>query len=186
MAEWQNLSGGRGITYTCAHCGNTGGPHGVYLSDTQGAGVLICPVCSAPTAVWEGNFFPARRFGGEVKGTPTDIAALYEEARGCMGVPAYTAAVLVCRKILMHVAVEAGADPGLKFVQYVEYLWENHHIPHNAKGWVDHIRNKGNEANHEIVLMGREEAEQLISFTEILLQLMYELPLRVPGVEPPS
>ena len=86
----------------------------------------------------------------------------------------------------MHVAVESGADVGLKFVQYVEYLWEQHYVPPNAKGWVDHIREKGNEATHEIVQMGREEAEQLISFTEILLKLVYELPQRVPGALAPS
>jgi hypothetical protein len=129
---------------------------------------------------------PAAKFGEKVAGAPPDVDALYEEARGCMGVPAYTGAVLLCRKILMHVAVESGADVGLKFIQYVDYLWEQHYVPPNAKGWVDHIREKGNEATHEIVQMSREEAEQLISFTEILLKLVYELPYRVPGATAPN
>jgi hypothetical protein len=123
-------------------------------------------------------------FGDTVKALPTDVQVLYDEARGDMAVPAYTSAVLVCRKILMHVAVELGAQPNLKFVEYVDYLWDNHHVPVNAKAWVDHIRDKSNEANHEIVQMSREEAEQLISFTEVLLKLVYELPQRVPGVTP--
>lgn len=187
MAQWQNLvSPPEDYAYTCGYCGNTGGPRGVYKSNVANTWVLICSVCSAPTALWHGELVPAVRFGGEVAGLPSDVGLLYEEARGCMSVPAYTAAILLCRKILMHVAVESGADVGLKFVQYVEYLWEQHYVPPNAKGWVDHIREKGNEATHEIVQMGREEAEQLISFTEILLKLVYELPQRVPGASAPS
>jgi hypothetical protein len=128
--------------------------------------------------------YPGVAFGEPVKGLPPDVQALYDEARGDMAVPGYTSGVLVCRKILMHVAVELGALPNLKFVEYVDYLWDNHHVPVNAKGWVDHICDKSNEANHEIVQMSREEAEQLISFTEVLLKLVYELPQRVPGVTP--
>jgi hypothetical protein len=44
---------------------------------------------------------------------------------------------------------------------------------------VDHIRDKGNDANHEIDLMGREDAEQLIKFSEMLMRIMYEYPAEV-------
>jgi hypothetical protein len=45
---------------------------------------------------------------------------------------------------------------------------------------VDHIRKKGNEANHEIAIMSRTDAEELISFIEMLLKFMYEFPARIP------
>jgi hypothetical protein len=45
---------------------------------------------------------------------------------------------------------------------------------------VDHIRKKGNEATHEIALMGQADAEELIGFTEMLLKFIYEFPARVP------
>ena len=45
---------------------------------------------------------------------------------------------------------------------------------------VDHIRKKGNEANHEIVLMEKEDAEDLLVFSEMLLKFIYEFPKRVP------
>jgi hypothetical protein len=53
------------------------------------------------------------------------------------------------------------------------------HIPPKAAAWVDHIRDKSNDANHEINLMGREDAEQLIKFSEMLLRIMYEYPAEV-------
>ncbi len=129
--------------------------------------------------------FPSSSFGENVEGLPPEVQALYDEARGSMSVSAYTGAVLLCRKILMHVAVEMKADENLKFIEYVQYLADNHYVPPNAKGWVDHIRTKVNEATHEIVQMSQSEAEQLISFTEILLKLIYELPQRVPVATQP-
>ena len=52
--------------------------------------------------------------------------------------------------------------------------------PPNGKGWVDHIRKKGNEAAHEIVLMTKADADELIVFSEMLLKFVYEFPNRVP------
>jgi hypothetical protein len=89
---------------------------------------------------------------------------------------AYPAAVLACRKLLRHIAVSKGAPSGAKFVDYVEFLAANNYVPPSAKEWVDHIRKKGNEANHEITIMGRDEAEELITFSEMLLKLVFEFP----------
>ena len=53
-------------------------------------------------------------------------------------------------------------------------------VPPNGKVWVDHIRNKGNEATHEIRLMAPEDAAELISFSEMLLKFVFEFPAKVP------
>jgi len=50
----------------------------------------------------------------------------------------------------------------------------------DGKGWVDHIRKKGNEANHEIVIMKKGDALDLITFIEMLLKFIYEFPSRIP------
>jgi len=76
----------------------------------------------------------------------------------------------------MHIAVKKGAPEGGTFVSYVNYLSDNHYVPPDAKDWVDHIRTKGNEANHEIVLMTKEDAEDLVAFVEMLLRIMFEFP----------
>ncbi|GAE92941.1 hypothetical protein JCM21714_1967 [Gracilibacillus boraciitolerans JCM 21714] len=41
---------------------------------------------------------------------------------------------------------------------------------------MDHIRKKGNEANHELPDMQEDDAEELLKFTEMLLRFVYELP----------
>ena len=79
----------------------------------------------------------------------------------------------------MHIAVAKGAKAGESFMSYVEYLSANHYVPPDAKDWVDHIRRKGNEANHEIVIMSKADAEELISFCEMLLRLIYEFPAAI-------
>ena len=63
--------------------------------------------------------------------------------------------------MLMNIAVAQGAKEGLKFIEYVNYLSDNGYTPPNGKQWVDHIRKKGNEANHEITLMGVNDAQEL-------------------------
>jgi hypothetical protein len=76
----------------------------------------------------------------------------------------------------MHLAVEKGAQHGQSFADYVTYLADQGYVPPDGRAWVDHIRKKGNDANHEIALMTKEEAEELISFLEMLLKFMFEFP----------
>ena len=74
----------------------------------------------------------------------------------------------------MNVAVSLGAKEGDAFVSYVSFLADKGYVPPNGKHWVDHIRTKSNEANHEIALMSKEEAERLLTFVEMMLKFIYE------------
>lgn len=76
----------------------------------------------------------------------------------------------------MNIGVQEGAAEGKSFVFYIDFLAEKGYIPPNGRGWVDHIRKKGNEATHEIALMNRTDAEELLTFTEMLLKFVYEFP----------
>ncbi len=80
----------------------------------------------------------------------------------------------------MNIAVNLKAPSGLKFIEYVEYLAQNGYVPPNGQGWVDHIRTKGNEATHEIILMSSGDAHELIDFAEMLLKFIYEFPKKIP------
>ena len=84
----------------------------------------------------------------------------------------------------MNIAVQEGAAEGLKFIEYVDYLANKGFVPPNGKAWVDHIRKKGNEATHEIALMNEQEAQDLITFVEMLLKFIYEFPNMVPAPKP--
>jgi hypothetical protein len=79
----------------------------------------------------------------------------------------------------MHVAVQEGAQKNRSFMDYVDYLVDNNYVPPGSKGWIDYIRKKGNEANHEIVIMSKDEAFELLSFVEMLLKFVYEFPARI-------
>jgi len=102
-----------------------------------------------------------------------------------MTVNSFTSTVLTCRKLLMHIAVEKGAPEGKSFMEYVEYLSQKNYVPPDGKGWVDAIRTRGNEANHEIKIMAVADASELITFLEMLLKFIYEFPAKVKPTSPP-
>lgn len=156
-----------------------GSDKGYYLGGSTWR-IYICPHCNKPTYFENDKQYPPVVFGNRVQSLPSkEIESLYNEARRCTGVRAYTAAVLACRKLLMNIAVQKGADEGKRFIEYVEYLADRGYVPPNGKGWVDHIRKKGNEATHEIALMDEDDAKDLITFIEMLLKFIYEFPSKI-------
>ena len=181
---WQHLGTYPSRRYTCGHCGNNLASEKGYQAFRPGshaaaAYIYICHDCEKPTFfdLSANTQTPGRKFGNHVAGIDDQgVTSLYEEARNCFSKNAFTAVVLSCRKLLMHVAVSKGDGPGKNFIDYVQYLSDKGYVPPDAKTWVDHIRTKGNEANHEIVIMSAEEAKDMISFVEMLLKLVYEFP----------
>lgn len=180
---WVNVGGIHSREYTCGHCGKVVGSASGYHSNNSGAIIYICPHCTRPSYFEDDKQTPGVAPGVEVQHLPQGIEALYREARNCVSVGSNTAAVLTCRKLLMNIAVAQKADENKPFIYYVKYLADKGHVPPNGKGWVDHIRNKGNEANHEIRLMEKSDAEELISFCEMLLKFIYEFPNRIPKAQ---
>ncbi len=178
--EWKNniYRGILGISYICGFCGNKVGPTYYYSADTPlgPAFIYICPICNRPTFIYRDEQVPGPIVGNDIEFLPKDVEQLYNEARKCFTVGAYTSSVLACRKILMNSSVDKGAEPGKKFVEYVNFLENNHFIPPNSRDWVDMIRKKGNEATHEIPSISKEDAMQMLEFTELLLKHIYELP----------
>ncbi len=181
--RWINASTLASKSFVCGYCGSsiasdTGFVRG---SNPDGSGaadgtIYVCHKCFRPS-FFHGQQTPGVRFGADVNGIDeASVQKLYDEARDCFSKNAFTAVVLSCRKLLMHIAVTKGAEEGKNFVHYVEYLASNGYVPPGSKSWVDHIRKKGNEANHEIVVMSEEEAKDLLSFTEMLLKLVFEFP----------
>lgn len=174
------------FNYTCGYCGayiasNKGMP--LITLDyqgrgavTRGAGVYICTNCHMPTFVYKGVQVPGNRYGSSVKGVPDSVNKVYEEARSCYAANAYTGSVLLCRKLLMHVAVDLGADEDLRFIEYVNYLNDNHFVSVKSHDWIDQIRKYGNDANHEIHVNSQQDAQMILKFCEMLLKMNYEYP----------
>jgi hypothetical protein len=175
---WHNCNDRRQARqFVCGHCDRLVASKTGYLSNNDSAHVLLCPNCNLPTIFDCGDRFPGVKFGGHVEHiSDANVAAVFDEARRCMSVSAYTAAAITCRKLLMNVAVAHGAEPGQSFVSYIDHLVKVNVVPPTCKDWVDHIRKRGNEATHEIHVVPCDDAEQLIAFSEMLLKLIYEFP----------
>lgn len=190
MGGW-NVKSINSREYTCGFCNcfvasNLGWNYYVssvdpYDADLQLSSIYICPNCDNPTffdGTKDDEQTPGVLAGNEVSDLPQEVHSLYTEIRKSYAVNAYTAAVMACRKLLMHIAVEKGAEKNKPFVYYVDYLEEKHFLPPDSKAWIDSIRAKGNEANHEVTIMSHEDAKSLIDLFEMMLKFLYEFPSR--------
>src|SRR2546423_15102488 len=123
--DWINATGLPSRSFICGYCGeNISSFQGFHTSGgtPTTAYIYICHVCMRPTFFFQNEQSPGSTFGTEVKHLQRDVEALYRQARDCMSVSAFTAAVLLCRKILMNVAVDLVAQTNLNIINYVKYL----------------------------------------------------------------
>src|SRR5208337_291871 len=108
---WPQLGAMSSRSYVCGHCGkplaSERGWAGLLSTSNHSphGSVYVCHQCSRPT------FFdpdanvqiPGIAFGRPVQNvTDKVVAEVYEEARRATSAGCYTAAVLCCRKLLMH------------------------------------------------------------------------------------
>lgn len=165
--------------YICGHCGTSvSGAVIALVGDGSGryARWLQCPKCS------EGSFcslddriFPGAKFGPLIEGLPKEVAEAYEESRDCLAVNATAACELLCRKILMHVAVDKEAKEGQTFASYVDYLEKEGYVTPPMRDWVKLIKDHGNESTHRLPSPERKRAEGTLLFTAQLLRTVYEM-----------
>jgi hypothetical protein len=117
-----------------------------------------------------------------VQSLPREIEAAYEEARSCMTTNSYTAVVLLCRVLLLHVAKDKKIqDPNPSYKACITYLVAEGWIGQKDGEWVDRIRAFGNEANHELKAMGEDEAKRALEFIQHVLVGIYEFRSAVPS-----
>lgn len=181
----------RGSTYSStsedawvlAPCAECDGRQMAVLARTHDntAAWLRCVSCRRPYVVNNGELRPSSK----PLSIPTGLVGVeldaWKEARECLGVGAYTAAVMMCRKILFHMAVREQMPPknskgkAPTFVEVVKHLEDSGIFTARMRPWVDRIKDVGNEANHEIVPVSREAAMDVARFTEQLLRLAYEM-----------
>lgn len=139
---------------------------------------LQCPGCRAGSIKNKhGVVYPVAPTGRPVKNLPKDVAQAWQEAGLAHSAGAYTAAEMMCRKILMHLAVDqADAEPGKPFTNYIDTLDKKGFITAGLKPVIDQVRNRGNVANHKLPASSDEESMITLTITGHLLEAMYELP----------
>jgi hypothetical protein len=114
-----------------------------------------------------------------------DDLAAWNEVLGCLSVGANTAAVMMCRKLLFHVAVahglpeRDGSGRAPNFAKALKHLEDEGIFTKHMRPWIDKIKDVGNEANHEIPITSSEQAMDVALFTRQLIRLAYELPAMV-------
>ncbi len=186
-ASWISIGKIESHDFVCGYCGNQIASEKGWVASSNyntnelSYAVFICHKCQKATFFDDSmNQYPGVMQGGKVNDIKDEsVEKLYEEARKSSSLNCFTSTVLCCRKILMHISVSKGAEANKNFTYYVEYLKDKNYIPREAHEWVDHIRRKGNEANHEIIIVKKDDAIELLSFVEMLLKLVYEFPTRM-------
>lgn len=179
------------FAYTCGHCGNkvSGAVVSAYTQrgDQKLVQWLLCPACAdGSVRAATGVVYPGVMPGFEVQGLPVEVGEGYTEARRCMSVAAHTACELICRKILMHVAVEKGAAEGAAFETYLAHLETKGYVTPPMKPWVALIRKHGNLATHRLAAPDAQRAESTLMFTAELLRLVYEMEHMAQRYAPPT
>ena len=160
--------------YVCGHCGTAvvGWVVAQAMVDYQRQW-LLCPQCGMGSVRNDNTILPPPQTFPNVDGLPERIAGLYGEARMSFESQIYTGCEILCRKILMNVAVDKGAKPDKKFVQYVAYLESNGHVVSSLKNMATVVKDNGNAAAHEIDPPSRERAEYTLKFTRRILDTVY-------------
>lgn len=176
--------------YTCGYCGHS--VHARILAKTyapfmttmgmtdQLADVICLCECGRITTIHKDVIsdiqVPEPKPYKSDKKWDAGVAALFDEAADCFTRNAYTATAMLCRRILMVLACNKKAEPGLRFVQYVDYLAEEVFKDERAHETLTDIKDIGNEANHELEDVSRDEGLFVLEATFHLLNSVYSLP----------
>jgi hypothetical protein len=173
-----------GHAFAIAQCWNCAGQQMAviaYSPSDPGLAWLRCINCGAAAVSNSGRVAPATLPLTEPLGVVGREAEIWREARECLAVGAVTAVVMLCRKLLLHVAVAHGLDEeGAKgrtptFDTAVKHLESVGVITSRMQPWVDRIREVGNGANHDLTPISPAQADDVAKFTEQLLRLAYEM-----------
>jgi hypothetical protein len=154
---------------------------GSYVPEDSSISWLRCPKCQGGAIRQDRTVHPPRKPLRQPRGLPEVDQQIWEEARSCLSVGANAAAVMLCRKLLFHIAVANGLPPKNErdrapgFLEAVNHLETEGIFTRRMRKWVDRIKDVGNDANHELTPITPEQALDVATFTQQLLILAYEM-----------
>lgn len=173
--------------HECGHCGHRVGATVLahaedWDSRREVAMATACSVCKFPSAhVFDGlsysfRAYPPAPVGRDVEHLPVKVERAYRSARTAIMVGSYDGAALVLRNLLAHMAVELGADEGLTYKQYVDWLADNGHAPPGSADVVTSLKDLGNETAHELIDVELDDVLDALQVAETLLRFRFEAP----------
>jgi hypothetical protein len=179
--KWNSTLGiANGTSYDCGYCKTKISAHYILVGIdgyAQSHYIYLCTSCSKPTyySPADKNQIPAPGIQTMVRNIADPLVkALFEEAANCFKFNAFSSISMLCRKILMHVAVEKGAKENDTFKYYVDFLASNGWVPPNGREWLDKIKKMGNDVNHQIIVSNPDDTLDIFKFTELLLMFTNE------------
>lgn len=158
------------------------------LEHNDHAAWLMCSVCGMGSFAAGAPDRPVKVFPRPLPFAVPDhledqVRATWIEALRAYAAEAFTSSSLMCRKIVFHMAVQAGLpaknDRGFapNFETCVKHLVDEGYITKRQQDqWVDSIRQWGNKATHELEPISREVAYSALEFTLELLRMVYSFP----------
>lgn len=172
------------LTWLCGHCNQTvaalpiaSHPSTADADQAPVSTFLACPSCGKGTVRVLGQTFPPSLQARPIEHVDEEVAQTWHEVRLAHAVGAYTGAVILCRKLLMHMACDrTGADAGLKFVDYIDILINSGELPKSHQDLLHSVREAGNRATHLLESVNRHDATLTIRITEACLFNLYEIP----------
>jgi len=178
------------ITYTCYFCENivSGIITSMYTLDERLFDIdmdmnikwLLCPNCSHGSLLdRDGSIYPSATKTEKIKGLDNIVQNAYDEACVCFSTRCYVACELLCQKIIMHVAFELGAKKEELFEHCLDYLKDQDHTTPQMMPWIVKIKQYENDTTHRIQNPNKYRAENMLTFTSILLKIIYEIKYHV-------
>lgn len=151
--------------------------------------VAICPRCAGPflarksiygvpgdfeTFTDEKILYPLSQRAA-IQGLPKSVERAYEVAVRSFGATLYEPSALMCRRCLEAVCNHFSAQ-GRDLSQKLDSLAGSGTIDPTLKSWAHGVRLLGNEAAHDVdVVVSREDARDVLDFTEALLLSVFTL-----------
>ena len=137
--------------------------------------LVTCSKCNVKSAFCNGVPYTFADLEEGAEELQDEIKSAYKETVKCLSIDAYTATTMMCRKILMLIAVDLDADKNKAFEYYVDYLEENGYITQSIKHWMSYVRIGGNDANHEKEPINDQRAMNIFMFVTALLVRIHKM-----------
>ncbi len=179
------------VSLVCPHCGDR--CHfehrwtlSSYPSEFSTPSIFTCDGCGRPIAAMTNfeneieEYWPTK-VKKDFPDVPTPIATTASEAHICLGAGSPRGAVALARAVVESVANDKGIRRGTPQSK-IDELHRRNYISDDMKDAAHEIRFAGNEAAHSDVvaeLLTIEDADQIVSLMDNILEHIYQRPARV-------
>lgn len=136
--------------------------------------LVECRACHMKSVICNGYHYTSTCVDDE-DAYPKNVLSSYKEMMACLNTNSYTSYAMMCRRILMLVAINLGATENKSFQHYVKYLENYGCVTSLMKKWVEHIRKIGNRANHDCEPVSKRHAMFALMFIVALITKVYAM-----------